>query len=218
MGISDFLGSEKGKKLVGLFYGLGASVVIIGALFKIQHYPGAGVMLMVGMFIEAFLFALSAFEKPHKEFDWSLVYPILGQPHGSAAATQAPAKQGGNVVNSLANMGSLKEEDVEKLSNSIKTLGSTASKIADISLSSEISAAYVKNIKDASEAAGTFAANQQAMNAASKGINDEFSKIQSSLSEVIAASENYKSEATKLVEKVSELNAVYGNMLNAMKH
>ena len=56
------------------------------------------------------------------------------------------------------------------------------------------------------------------MNAASKGINDEFSKIQSSLSEVIAASENYKSEATKLVEKVSELNAVYGNMLNAMKH
>ncbi|MDY6426797.1 MAG: gliding motility protein GldL, partial [Bacteroidales bacterium] len=60
--MASFFSTPKGKRITGVAYGLGASVVIIGALFKIQHYPGAGVMLMIGMFIEACLFAISAFE------------------------------------------------------------------------------------------------------------------------------------------------------------
>ena len=63
--MASFLESPGFKKMTGMAYGFGASVVIIGALFKIQHYPGASVMLMIGMFIEAILFALSAVEKPH---------------------------------------------------------------------------------------------------------------------------------------------------------
>ncbi|MEG1763221.1 MAG: gliding motility protein GldL, partial [Bacteroidales bacterium] len=63
-------------------YGLGASIVILGALFKIQHFPGAAIMLVGGMSIEAIIFFFSAFEPLHEEYDWSLVYPELAGMEG----------------------------------------------------------------------------------------------------------------------------------------
>lgn len=65
------------KRFISKLYGLGAAVVIVGALFKIQHYPGAGVMLMVGLLTEAVIFVFSAFEPVHPEIDWTRVYPEL---------------------------------------------------------------------------------------------------------------------------------------------
>ena len=67
------------QKFITMMYGLGASIVIIGALFKIQHYPGASLMLMIGMGTEAIIFFFSAFEKPHVEPDWSLVFPQFSE-------------------------------------------------------------------------------------------------------------------------------------------
>lgn len=69
--------SYKGKRVVGVVYSVGASVVIIGALFKILHWPGASTVLMIGMFTEAFLFIIGALDKPHPEFNWSNVFPQL---------------------------------------------------------------------------------------------------------------------------------------------
>ena len=69
MAKESFLSSPKGKKIVGYAYGLGAAVVIVGALFKILHLPGASVVLTIGMGTEAFLFALSAFEDRMKGVD-----------------------------------------------------------------------------------------------------------------------------------------------------
>ena len=78
MGIVEFLfETKKGKKIMGLLYGLGASVVIVGALFKIEHWPGASAMLIIGLSVEALIFAVSAFEPPHSEVDWTLAYPEL---------------------------------------------------------------------------------------------------------------------------------------------
>ena len=68
---------KKWKNFMAKLYGWGASIVIVGALFKIQHWPGAGIMLTIGLTTEAFIFFFSAFEKPHEEPDWSLVYPEL---------------------------------------------------------------------------------------------------------------------------------------------
>ena len=75
----DWYSSPSGQKYVGIFYSLGASVVIIGALFKILHWPGASQVLMVGMITEALLFAIGIFEKPHKAYHWENVFPILTQ-------------------------------------------------------------------------------------------------------------------------------------------
>jgi len=69
--------SYNGKNIVGIVYSVGASVVIIGALFKILHWPGASQVLMVGMFTEAFLFIIGALDRPHPEFHWENVFPQL---------------------------------------------------------------------------------------------------------------------------------------------
>ena len=75
--IDKIVNSKAYKEISAKLYGIGAAVVIVGALFKIQHLPGAGVMLAVGMGIEALIFFVSAFEPLHVTYDWSLVYPEL---------------------------------------------------------------------------------------------------------------------------------------------
>lgn len=72
------------KRFMGYLYGWGASIVIVGALFKINHYPGAGLMLIVGMSVEAIIFVFSAFDKPHPDPQWDRVYPALrNKPDGT---------------------------------------------------------------------------------------------------------------------------------------
>ncbi len=75
--ISEIVQGSKYRILMKYVYGWGASVVLLGALFKLQHYPGAGIMLVVGMCTEAIIFFLSAFEPVVEEVDWSIVYPEL---------------------------------------------------------------------------------------------------------------------------------------------
>ncbi|BDX37427.1 hypothetical protein CYCD_07820 [Tenuifilaceae bacterium CYCD] len=75
--IEEIVTSKKWKNFMKYLYGWGASVVILGALFKILHLPGAGMMLMAGMGTETVIFFFSAFEPIHEELDWTLVYPEL---------------------------------------------------------------------------------------------------------------------------------------------
>ena len=89
MGFIDKLQSKKGKKFMGYLYGWGASIVIVGAMFKIQHWPGASAMLVGGLSIEAIIFFFSAFEPIHEHDDWGLVYPEL---RGEFAHSHDPEK------------------------------------------------------------------------------------------------------------------------------
>ncbi|MDA3894274.1 MAG: gliding motility protein GldL [Salinivirgaceae bacterium] len=75
--ITEVVESKGYKNFMKYVYGWGASVVLIGALFKIQHFPGASFMLTAGLIIEALIFFFSAFEPLHEELDWTLVYPEL---------------------------------------------------------------------------------------------------------------------------------------------
>src|SRR5574344_613708 len=75
MGLDSFVRSKFYQQLTAKLYGWGASLVIIGALFKLQHYEGASILLILGMGTESLIFFVSAFEPLHVEFDWSLVYP-----------------------------------------------------------------------------------------------------------------------------------------------
>ena len=82
----DNLVRSKGyKNFMAKLYGIGAAIVILGAMFKIMHWPGADLMIVVGMSTEAIIFLFSAIEPLHVEYDWSLVYPELaGMDHGEA--------------------------------------------------------------------------------------------------------------------------------------
>src|SRR6478672_8595058 len=81
MGITEITQGKTFKQFMAKLYGWGASIVIVGALFKIQHWQFAGTFLTVGLLTEAVIFFFSAFEPPHEEVDWSLVYPELAGMH-----------------------------------------------------------------------------------------------------------------------------------------
>lgn len=141
-------GSYQGKDVVNIIYSAGASVVIIGALFKILHWPGASTVLMIGMFTEAFLFLIGTLEHPHPEFHWENVFPQLlefgtkpelleakaNQPRptllGAGMVEGAPVVKGEKAA--APSVPSLKEEDMQALKDSIADLAKTASQLSEL--------------------------------------------------------------------------------------
>ena len=151
--------SYQGKNVVNIVYSAGASVVIIGALFKILHWPGASQVLMVGMFTEAFLFLIGTLEHPHPEFHWENVFPQLleygtkpelleekskqarptllgaGVAGGDEAAVKGmniAASPAGPAASS-AKVPSLKDEDMKALKDGIADLAKTATQFSELS-------------------------------------------------------------------------------------
>lgn len=147
-------GSKKWKQFMAKLYGWGASVVIIGALFKIQHYPGAGPMLVLGLGTEAVIFFFSAFEPPHEDPDWSLVYPQLrtGEVEESYEEVEAIG-DGKSVTQQLDQMleeAKVGPELIENLGDGLKSLSDQAEKISDISDAQVATNEYVESVKTAS--------------------------------------------------------------------
>ena len=93
MGLLAYLESKSGKLMLHKTYSFGASIVIIGALFKIQHYPGSNVFLPLGLGTEALIFIFFGIQKPHEEVDWSLVDPELAGMHGDEEIKEDSWKQ-----------------------------------------------------------------------------------------------------------------------------
>lgn len=118
-------GSKQWKNFMAKLYGWGAAIVIIGALFKIQHWEGASLMLILGLGTEAFIFFMSAFEKPHEEPDWSLVYPQLATGEG---AEKTPTQQ----LDDMLADASIDATMIEKLGDGMRHLGEQATKMGEV--------------------------------------------------------------------------------------
>lgn len=165
MSLSEFVQSPAYKKVMGKVYGWGAALVLLGALFKIQHYPFASEMLIVGMGTEVVIFFLSAFEPPHEMPDWSLVYPELvgldpKEEHSRAGGHSAGGGGGGSDLAALIQSGTLEPEVVEKLSQGIKKLAATTGQLSDLSDASFATESYLQTMKMASESASKLANSQ----------------------------------------------------------
>ncbi|MFB1012465.1 MAG: gliding motility protein GldL [Bacteroidia bacterium] len=214
--MASFFESKTGKNVMAKAYGLGAAVVILGALFKIQHYPGADIMLIVGMGVEAVIFAISAFEPIHEEWDWSLVYPELAGMEGDAVSLE----QGGNVSQQLDKMLSeakIGPELIEGLGLGMKSLSTSVSSMADLSGASVATKEYADNVS---------LANEQI-----KGMNNSYGRAVSALDSLTETTESFKETTTKVTsinatlndslvsfdQNIQNLNKVYGGMLNAMR-
>jgi gliding motility-associated protein GldL len=132
-------------------YGWGASVVILGALFKINHYQGADYMLIVGLGTEALIFFFSAFEPPYVEPDWSLVYPQLaGLYHGGKEVGKKPTEE----LDDMLREANIDQGLISRLGEGFRTLSDRTAKLADISDAATATNDYVDNIKGASKSAG----------------------------------------------------------------
>ncbi len=136
-------GSKQWKNFMAKLYGWGAAIVIIGALFKIQHWEGASLMLILGLGTEAFIFFMSAFEKPHEEPDWSLVYPQLATGEG---ADKTPTQQ----LDDMLSKASIDSNMITKLGDGMRHLGEQASKMGEVVDASVAAKGYSDSLVKAS--------------------------------------------------------------------
>lgn len=145
-------GSKGWKKFMAKLYGIGAAVVIIGALFKIQHWPFAGAFLIAGLGTEAIIFFFSAFEPVHEEIDWSLVYPELrsGEPSREAVSDSDDESLTEQLDNMLEEA-KIEPELIASLGDGLRNLSSQASKLNEMTDASVATNEYTDSLKGASE-------------------------------------------------------------------
>ena len=221
-------------------YGWGAAVVIFGALFKINHWPGGTVMLIIGMCTETVIFFLSAFEPPHVEFDWTLVYPQLA----GMEDTEDLSKINGEEVESListpessdpltARLDKMLEEAnitpelIERLGSGMNNLADSAQAMngmaqaaasTDKFVSSLDGAAEaVTNLRQATEAVNTlttiYQETAQALTSGDASYADEMKKLASSLASVNAMYEMQLQTSTSQLEATKEVETRIQNMM-----
>lgn len=202
------------KKAMNFAYGMGAAVVIVGALFKLMHWPGASAMLIIGLGTEAFIFGLSAFDKPDEELDWSLVYPELanGEAKKKDPKKEEPKDAQGMLSQKLDAM--LKEAKIDgelmaSLGNSIKNFESAAKGISPTVDS-------IASTKKYSEELTLAAAQMESLNSLYKIQLDSASRNAQINNEVAENNLKLKDQMQSLTSNLSSLNNVYGGMLSAM--
>ncbi|MCK6607550.1 protein involved in gliding motility GldL [Flavobacterium aquaticum] len=203
------------KKVMGFLYGMGAAVVIVGALFKLMHWPGAGPMLVIGLLTEAAIFALSAFEPVENELDWSLVYPELaGGEAKPKDKKENPAEAQGLLSQKLDNM--LKEAKIDgelmaSLGNSIKNFEGAAK-----SISPTVDA--MAGQKKYAEEMTTAAAQMEALNSLYKVQLESADRNAQANKEIAENAAKLKEQMQSMTSNIASLNAVYGGMLSAMSN
>lgn len=147
---------------MGYVYGWGAALVLVGALFKLQHWNHSGIMLTIGLMTEAFIFFISAFEPPMEQPDWTKVYPELQDDYELTQPAEDYHKQKSN-IDSILSGTSITPELLTKIGKSLTDLSNTASGISDISAATLATDVYVRNLNSASESMSSFSeANAQA--------------------------------------------------------
>lgn len=206
MSFSKFVQSPGYKKVMGYVYGWGAAVVLLGALFKIQHYQGAGVMLLIGMGAEVFIFFLSAFEPPHEEVDWAIVYPELAglEPKEPRAVATA----GGGLEAMLSGDNKIDPAVFEKLNSSLQNLTTTADNIGDISKSAISTDKFMNNMAKASESLDVF----------SNSYKDSAENISNSINSLSESYSNTASNLNNFTNDVMKSNTEFGKNISDMNN
>jgi len=221
MGLAQITQSKGFKSFMGKLYGLGAAVVILGALFKIQHWEGAGLMLTIGLLTEAVIFFFSAFEPPHEEVDWSLVYPELAGMHEPGADRHKKVKpaSGDAVSQQLDKLladAKIGPELIESLGTGLRSLSENTSKMASVTNAAVATEEYAKNVANASKEVTVLANSYKSASATLSSMNASNEALLANLNSTVEDTKKYKEEVGKLAKNLSSLNTIYGNMLTAM--
>lgn len=261
-------GSKAWKNFMAKLYGIGAAVVIMGALFKIMHWPGAGPMLVVGLSTEAVIFIFSAFEPIHEDPNWELVYPELALGHADDldhdALPVAGGRGGNGITDQLDKMleeAKIDGELLERLGDGMRALGDNAAQLKGVTSAAAATDSYVDSLQAASTKVATLSEayerasvsisgmtssqaegesfgeqmqkvskNLSALNnvyelqlkgssshlEATEKFQGQVSDMMQNLSDSVEDTRLYKENMSALSKNLTDLNAVYGNMLKAM--
>lgn len=240
--IEMFLSSEKGKRVLNFCYSWGASVVIIGALFKLLHLPYANQILFVAMITEAAVFFISAFERPNDEYHWEDVFPVLKSKNpldrpdfskGSEANGGNGIQVGGVVMNMGNDMSSntsavsgaaaaaslglnVTEEDTRNLSDSIKKLSGAAEQISKMAELTEATQKYLEQLSSMSEQMEKFSQVTNSLTSASDTLLNAYQHISDNSDDISQNSKGYVQQMEALNQNISGLNAVYEAQLRSI--
>jgi gliding motility-associated protein GldL len=194
------------KRFVGTAYSLGASVVIIGAMFKILHLPGAGIILGIGMTVEAFLFALGAFDKPFKEYEWDKVFNFKSEEQpGVLGASQGA----GDGERGIKKVDALKDEDIVSLSDGIKSLSESAQQLNNLTDAIKPMDEFVKNVDGASKVADQYAKLQGLLNASTQKLVTSYDGIGDDVETVVKNTKLYADRVEGINKNLSSVNSLY---------
>ena len=238
--------SYQGKRIVGVVYSIGASVVIVGALFKIMHWPGASIVLVSGMITEAFLFVIGALDKPHPEFNWSNVFPqllefgtdpaILEKKAAQARPTllgagveggEIPVIGGGAAVNSIgvqtptavsaAHVPAFSEKDLESLQNGIADLAKTATQLSELGKVATATTQLTTKMEAAGTAAEQFAASQNGLLSVSNQLSEAYKAAETHMQGAADTTKAFAANMQQVGTQLNTLNSIYELQINALK-
>ena len=196
---------------MNMVYGLGAAVVILGALFKIMHWPFGNEMLIIGLITEALVFTVSAFEPVDDELDWSLVYPELagGQKKDKAKVDTTPEGMLSKKLDEMLKEARVDASLMNSLGDSIRNFEGAAKNISP-------TVDAIQGQKKYSEEMAKAAAQLESLNGLYR-VQLESSEKQAAANAAIAENAGkLKEQMESLASNLSSLNGVYGGMLSAM--
>lgn len=194
-------GSKKWKLLMAKVYGIGGAIVILGALFKILHLPGANFMLILGLGTEAGIFFLSAFEPPHEDPDWTLVYPELAMGHGDGDHDHIAIEDNGSVTEQLDTMladAKIEPELIESLGDGLRKLSDNANQLGEMSGATAANDEFVSSLSAASQKVGK--------------LTDAYDAASESIMGMVSTEEEgatFGEQMTKVSTNLAALNNVY---------
>jgi len=230
MNLTEIVQSNGYKAVMAKVYGWGAAIVIIGAMFKIMHWPGASAMLIAGLSTEAVIFFLSAFEPPHEQPDWSLVYPELGglSEEDEKAVIDDPKlaskKSALEKFDAMIENAEITPALFEKLGHGLKNLNQTTEKLADVSDATVATNNYVANFEKASlkvnQFADAYGQSAQSLNQSANTLSESYSKtselVSDSAKKLADSYASLTSSINKEINSSTEGNKSYGEQLVVM--
>lgn len=201
-------GSKAWKNFMAKLYGFGAAVVIVGALFKIQHWPGASLMLIIGLGTEALIFVFSAFEPIHEDPNWELVYPELALGHSDDLDHDAlPVAKGRNTgggtgitdqIDKMLEEAKIDGELIGRLGDGMRKLGDNAAQLTSVTTAAAATDSYVNSLQAASEKVSS--------------LSDAYERASVSISGMTSTTQEGKSfgeQMQKVSKNLAALNNVY---------
>jgi gliding motility-associated protein GldL len=207
--------SKANKRFMNMAYGLGASIVIVGALFKIIHFeigPLTGnVMLTIGLVTEAIIFAISAFEPVDDDLDWSLVYPELEG--GQTSKKDKESKDAEGILSKKLDE-LLKEAQID--GELMASLGDSIKNFEDVAKNMSPTVESISATKKYGEEMSLAAAQMESLNSLYKVQLESVNRQSTINEESIENAAKLKEQMQSLASNLSSLNGVYGGMLTAM--
>lgn len=200
------VGSKMWKKMMAKIYGLGAAVVLLGALFKLNNYPYADVLLAIGLGVECIIFAFSAFEPVKEEINWEIVYPELAlgkEDNFDINELDTSSRRGGGTgitgeLDKMLEEANIDKELLERLGEGMKHLGDNAAQLKGVTSAAAATDSYVDSLQAASDKVANLSESYERASVAISGMTSAQEEGQS-----------FGEQMQKVSKNLASLNNVY---------